>query len=112
MLGVKRTELRYVDYESLIVQGAFNEVGGLQKSAIIDKSLIDVYVPFLPLEPMHVRQCVEKELIDRGHQPTVAFAQQVLSELTFWPEDSHIFSTTGCKRVAQKVDELLYDQGL
>ena len=52
-----------------LLKGAYNEVGGLQKSIIIDKSLIDVYVPFLPLEQKHVRQCVERELISRGYEP-------------------------------------------
>ena len=47
--GLKREDLRYADYESLILKGAFNEVGGLKKSAIIDRSVIDLYVPFLPL---------------------------------------------------------------
>ena len=47
--GLKREDLRYADYENLILKGAFNEVGGLKKSAIIDRSVIDLYVPFLPL---------------------------------------------------------------
>ena len=67
--GRIRNELRYADYERLTLKGAYNEVGGLQKSIIIDKSLIDVYVPFLPLEQKHVRQCVERELISRGYEP-------------------------------------------
>ena len=96
----------------LVSKGAFNEQGGLQHASIIDRSLIDVYVPFLPLEQSHVRQCVEKELEDRAVQKTrIAsnFIDQVVSELSFWPSDTKVFASAGCKRVGQKVDELLYD---
>lgn len=37
-------------------------IGGFKKSAIIDSHIIDHYVPFLPLEKVHVEQCVEAEL--------------------------------------------------
>lgn len=36
--------------------------GGLQKSSIIDSHVIDFFVPFLPLEKVHVEQCIEAEL--------------------------------------------------
>ena len=96
----------------LVSKGAFNEQGGLQHASIIDRSLIDVYVPFLPLEQSHVRQCVDKELKERGIEKTRLlsnFADQVVSELSFWPSDTKVFASAGCKRVLQKVDELLYD---
>ena len=93
-------------------KGAFNEEGGLHHASIIDRSLIDVYVPFLPLEQSHVRQCVDQELkkqnIEKARLPS-NFADQVVSELSFWPADTKVFAAAGCKRVVQKVDELLYD---
>ena len=36
--------------------------GGLHKCHLIEKSLIDVYVPFLPMEKYHVRMCAENEV--------------------------------------------------
>lgn len=36
--------------------------GGLQASDLIDHSLIDHFVPFLPLERSHVEQCIKAEL--------------------------------------------------
>ena len=96
----------------LISKGAFNEQGGLQHASIIDRSLIDVYVPFLPLERSHVRQCIDKELEDRGIESTrlpAKFCEHVVAELSFSPPDTKVFATAGCKRVQQKVDELLYD---
>ena len=52
--------------EPLIAAGAFNEAGGLQFSRVIERSLVDVFVPFLPLERTHVRTCVHNELQRRG----------------------------------------------
>lgn len=37
-------------------------VGGLKKSRLIDSHIIDHYVPFLPLEKIHVLQCIDAEL--------------------------------------------------
>jgi hypothetical protein len=108
--GRLRDSLQYTDLENLISDGAFNENGGLKHSTIIDKSLIDVYVPFLPLESGHVKQCIQKELRLRGYIPDNV--DQVLKQLTFWPPDTKVFATAGCKRVAQKVDEFLYEQDL
>jgi len=112
--GKIRSELRYADFEQLVLKGAFNEGGGLHKSAIIDKSLIDAYVPFLPLEQVHVKQCARRELVHRELEPNdySDLINQVVEELSFWPDEVRLFSTTGCKRVSQKVDELLYEYGL
>ena len=30
--------------------------------------------------------------------------ESVVTSMSFWPDDLGLFSTTGCKRVAQKVD--------
>lgn len=110
--GRRRESINYFELEGLVSKGAFNEEGGLHHASIIDRSLIDVYVPFLPLEQSHVRQCVDKELekqnIEKARLPS-NFADQVVSELSFWPADTKVFAAAGCKRVVQKVDELLYD---
>lgn len=37
-------------------------VGALKKSHLIDSHIIDHYVPFLPLEKVHVLQCIDAEL--------------------------------------------------
>merc|ERR1719510_2735740 len=106
--GKRRESITYFDLEGLVSKGAFNEQGGLQHASIIDRNLIDVYVPFLPLEQSHVRQCVNKELEDRGIENTRLpsnFADQVVAELSFWPSDTKLFASAGCKRVVQKVDE-------
>ena len=53
--GMQRKDLSYSDLEESLNLGAFNELGGLQNADLIQKSLIDMYVPFLPLEKSHVK---------------------------------------------------------
>ena len=57
--GKGRESIKYHDLEHLIRSGAFNEKGGLHKSNVVDRHLVDFYVPFLPMERKHVRQCIE-----------------------------------------------------
>jgi len=102
--GKQREEITYRDLEMLVNQGAFNELGGLHRSAVIDSSLIDVYVPFLPLERSHVRMCVEKEARDRNVTMKEQHVKEVVDSLSYWPQDTQLYSTTGCKRVANKMD--------
>jgi len=40
--------------------------GGFHKSESIESNLIDHYVPFLPLQESHVRQCIQAEFHSRG----------------------------------------------
>jgi len=102
--GKKREEIQYHDLEELVNMGAFNELGGLHKSSVIEKSLIDVYVPFLPLERSHVKRCIERDVAARNDSLTETQIQEIADELVYWPTDTRLYSTTGCKRVAPKVD--------
>jgi len=108
--GHAREEIRYTDLEPLVNAGAFNEMGGLHRSAIIDSSLIDLYVPFLPLERQHVRQCVRREAEARNVSLSEAEVESISAGLSYWPEDSQLFSVTGCKRVASKLDLLVEER--
>eukprot|EP00092_Neocalanus_flemingeri_P028033 GFUD01030436.1.p1 GENE.GFUD01030436.1~~GFUD01030436.1.p1 ORF type:complete len:340 (-),score=109.62 GFUD01030436.1:69-1088(-) len=102
--GRQREDISYKDLEMLVNKGAFNELGGLHRSAVIDSSLIDVYVPFLPLERKHVKMCVEKEARTRNITMKDEDMMAVVDSLSFWPKDTQLYSTTGCKRVANKLD--------
>ena len=57
--GKNRKDMSYTDFEDLIFKGAFNEPGGLQHSGLLGKSLVDHFVPFLPLEAPHIKQCIK-----------------------------------------------------
>ena len=111
--GKEQTDLKMKDFESLIGSGAFNENGGLNKSDIVDKNLIDAYIPFLPLEKKHVRRCVIDYLklhhnkVDPLKDPGREFIRDIADEMEYQPPDTQLYSRTGCKRVRTKVDALI-----
>merc|ERR1711935_382720 len=112
--GKDRESISFNDLEPLIAKGAFNEAGGLQHSRMIEKNLVDAFVPFLPMERRHVKICVLRELDRRGELLTEdereSLAQKVTNELSYRPPDLQLFSVSGCKRVAQKVDLFLEER--
>ena len=81
--------------------------GGLWHSELKDQ--ITAYLPFLPLERHHVKQCIKYGLVQKGyyksiHNVPMQKVNDIADELTYYPEGVNIFSTTGCKRVADKID--------
>jgi len=104
-LGKQRDKISLMDLEPLVSAGAFNEEGGLQHSRMIGNNLVDVFVPFLPLERHHVKTCVRKEFKRRQISWwKEAMVDTIADQLSYWPPESKLFSTSGCKRIAQKVD--------
>lgn len=102
--GRKREETGLQDFESLITIGAFNEKGGFHRSDAIETSLIDHYVPFLPLEESHVISCIKRYFRDRLiYDPSTQMIEEVLSHVTFDPPPHNLYSKAGCKRLEQKV---------
>ncbi|KAG7174603.1 Torsin-1A-like [Homarus americanus] len=108
--GKNREDISMVDLEHLTQLGAFNEEGGLHKSEIIQHSLVDHYIPFLPLERRHIELCARDEIIRRGHKATKDLIKKVADEMMYFPPENKLFSTTGCKRISQKVGFLLADE--
>jgi len=99
--GKDREEISLKDIEHLITSGAFNEEGGLKYSEIVKRELIDVYVPFLPMEKKHVMQCVQAELNAQNKKGDI---KMIADQLLYYPPEAKLFSTSGCKKVTQKVD--------
>ena len=109
--GRHRESIKYEELEILIKQGAFNEIGGLHRSAVIDKHLVDWYVPFLPLERSHVTSCIIAEAHDRNATIVLKTEEidSILDQMIYFPKSHMIYSTTGCKTVSPKVDALMYE---
>lgn len=107
--GKKREDTRLQDFEKLIADGAFNEKGGFYHSDTIQTSVIDHYVPFLPLEEIHVKKCLIRAFAERGVvSPKEEMIQEAFSHLTFGPEPHNLYSMAGCKRIEQKVAAIVY----
>ncbi|XP_074598440.1 torsin-1A-like isoform X2 [Brevipalpus obovatus] len=105
--GKNRKDISLKDLESAINLSAFNEKGGLWRSHVIEKHLIDFFVPFLPLERHHVRSCIVDRLRDRYNRTSSVDDELISEELEYYPLDTKIYSKSGCKKIARKVDMML-----
>lgn len=99
--GRSRTSLQINDFMSSLLTDADGE-WYLQ---LYKNNLIDVFVPFLPLNDDHVVSCIKKDLISKGRQPTADLVEAVKNDLMYFKSKSgESYSLTGCKRVSDKVD--------
>uniref|UniRef100_A0A5S6QYF0 Torsin n=1 Tax=Trichuris muris TaxID=70415 RepID=A0A5S6QYF0_TRIMR len=103
--GIPREHISLHDMEKAIVESVFNEKGGLQYSHLISRSLIDHFIPFLPLERDHVKLCIRDELLHRGWSGRIdqTVLNEIAERLSYFPKDVGLYSSTGCKHVWQKV---------
>ncbi|XP_051736713.1 torsin-1A-like [Ctenopharyngodon idella] len=98
--------------ETKISQNIFNDKNsGFLHSSIIDHHLIDHYIPFLPLELKHVRQCVLAEMVHLNMIQDFDLADKVARDMPFFPEEVKIFAVKGCKSVKQKLALYIDDSG-
>ena len=109
--GRHREDLTYNDLEKLISGNAFNEKGGLHRSAVIEEFVVDWYIPFLPLERSHVTSCIIATAHDRN--ATIVLKPEeidsILDQLIYLPEVALVYSVSGCKTISPKVDALIED---
>lgn len=73
-----------------------------QKSEVIDH-----LVPFLPLERMNVKQCIRRDLINKGFQVKEALVTEIADQMEYFPERHEFFSVSGCKKVSSRVDVVM-----
>uniref|UniRef100_A0A8C5PSZ6 Torsin n=1 Tax=Leptobrachium leishanense TaxID=445787 RepID=A0A8C5PSZ6_9ANUR len=102
--GKVREDIKLSDVEHQLSLSAFNKKeSGFWHSSLIDRNLIDFYVPFLPLENQHVRMCIKREIMDRGLLVDDELVSKVANDMTYYPKDEQGFSVKGCKVVSTKL---------
>lgn len=79
-------------------------LGGFFHTSLIDKNLVDFFVPFLPLEYNHVVQCAMAEMKARELKPDMYVADKVARDLVYFPKSERLFSVKGCKTLESKLD--------
>lgn len=103
--GRDRDEIELRDLETLLSLSVFNnKKSGLWHTSLIDKNLVDFFVPFLPLEYQHVVQCAMAEMEARGQRPNPKVANELAKDLVYFPKSERVFSVKGCKTIDSKLD--------
>ncbi|XP_050418671.1 torsin-1A [Patella vulgata] len=78
-------------------------------SDFVAQELIDNFIPFLPLEKHHVIECIKQDSIKKNLDLSADKLDKILKEMTFVSIRDRLFSSTGCKRVSDKVDLVMYN---
>lgn len=103
--GRNREEMELKDVETALSRSVFNNAqSGFFHTSLIDKNMVDFFVPFLPLEYKHVVQCVKALMMDRDMDPDMDIADQLARELLYFPKSERVFSVKGCKTIESKLD--------
>lgn len=126
--GKYREQTTIYNFEKIAETGAYNVKGGLKNTGLISSSLIDHFVPFLPMEKRHIEKCIVAEFQRLGKTPTdqqVAYVFEIVNinhehsdisnnynniePLCSDIADNYItyygkFATFGCKRLNKKVE--------
>ncbi|XP_058497435.1 torsin-1A-like [Solea solea] len=103
--GQSREEIKLKDLETVLSLSVFNnEQSGFFKSSLIKKSVVDFFVPLLPLEYKHVVQCAMAEMMARKMTPKKHVAEMMAKDLNYYPKRERVFSDRGCKTIASKLD--------
>jgi len=110
--GLAREDLKLEHFDESLNNLAYNSEGGLKKTDIIERALIDAAVPFLPLEKRHVMLCIQAEidkhnLVDHEEEsrPVKAYTEDDLSALADLRsyDKEGVFSKMGCKKLESLV---------
>lgn len=103
--GKERKDLSAKDIEEIIVLDSYNESGGLRESSLLRRHSIGVFIPFLPLERQHVKLCIRDEIEARheNNNEIDKLVDDIAEEMTYFPENTQLYSKSGCKGVHEKV---------
>ncbi|NWU71880.1 TOR1A protein, partial [Pterocles burchelli] len=103
--GRTREDIQLTDIQNALSVSVFNNKNsGFWHSTLIDRNLIDYFVPFLPLEYKHVKMCVRVEIESRGYAVDEDILTRIADEMTYFPREERIYSDKGCKTVDAKLD--------
>ncbi|XP_073680777.1 torsin-1A-like [Garra rufa] len=104
-LGKERFQIQLKDLEMALSLSVFNNKNsGLWHTSLIDKNLVDFFVPFLPLEYKHVIQCGMTEMARKRHVPNKKVVIRMANDLNYFPKLERVFSMQGCKIISSRLD--------
>ena len=91
----------------IIFHGIVKRMPDVWFADLLNSEVIDHLVPFLPLERTHVKQCIRRDLINKGFQVKEAFVTKIADQMEYFPEKYEFFSVSGCKKVSSRVDVVM-----
>lgn len=104
--GTAREDMQYKDFETILRNALYRSDGAFKESAILEGHLVSLFLPYLPLEKDHIMLCI----IDEIKRQNIGFVSNeemtdILNEMEYYNDR---FSTSGCKRVSDRVAVLRF----
>ncbi len=77
---------------------------GMYRASIISSYLIDYYIPFLPLDKLHIKKCIEAEFerhkyVNINPIALLSYIDLVAARQIYEPTGTEKFASGGCKKV-------------
>ena len=91
----------------IIFQGITQHTPDIWFADLLKSEVFDHLVPFLPLERMHVKQCIRRDLVKKGFPVKEAIVTAIADQLEYFPPGYEFFSVSGCKKVSSRVDVIM-----
>ena len=101
--GKQREEITRKSMNKLLKTVSYHSSSGFSESRLIDHHLVDFFVPFLPMERRHVKQCAAVAFRKRNLPATVEMLEHLADEIEYFPRQDKVFSVSGCKNVERLV---------
>lgn len=103
--GKQREEIQLFEVQRELSSYLLNWINSeFHNCDLIRNKVIDVFVPFLPLELEHVKMCVRAELQRQGRTEDEDFVSRIAQGMDYYPKGERVFSENGCKNVHIRVD--------
>ncbi|KAF4076988.1 hypothetical protein AMELA_G00203010 [Ameiurus melas] len=103
--GRDREEIELKHLETALSLSVFNNKNsGFWHTSLIDKNMVDFFVPFLPLEYKHVVECGRAEMISKGLEPNEEAVEKMAHDMNYFPRSERVFSMQGCKVISSRLD--------
>lgn len=96
--------IRNLESATCVTVLSFHPAGGFWNSRLIEKGMIDFFVPFLPLEYRHVMQCLLAQMKVKGLQENRVTAERIARDLVYFPKFERVFSQNGCKAIENRLE--------
>ena len=69
---------------------------GFGHSRLVKENLIDLFIPFLPLEFRHVRLCARDAFLSQDLLYTEEALDEIARMMVYVPKEEQLFSSQGC----------------
>ncbi|XP_071980616.1 torsin-1A-like isoform X2 [Engystomops pustulosus] len=103
--GKRRKEIKLFDVQRILTSHLLKARNSeFYDCDLIKNKVIDIFVPFLPLDLKHVKMCVRAELERQERTEDEEFVSRVVEEMDYYPKGEKVYCKNGCKNVHVRVD--------